>query len=206
MNTSDETKKSEKPKYNVTRIRNEKPILTEKDLTLRELYLLNYHKAILLKEPEIAEKLYQINEHRKPISNRGLEHLNTKFSIKYDIRIDENGNADSPYGQFYITDEYNKNLPKTDIDPCRRGPLIEYIHNGRVMKTTIAQLGSNIANCRSPIIKYAEKEFHNIQFDHDEERGINAKKKKKSKFEIKLPTRPIRSFHHTIPIETVIRF
>ena len=159
------------------------------------------YKSILRKEPEIADKLYNINVHRKPISNRGLEHLDTNYSRKYDIRIDENGDDEAPYGEFYIADEYHKHLPKTDTDPCCRGALVEFIHRGKSMKTTIPQLGSNIANCRSPIIKYAEKKFLTIRMDLDIDKGI---KKIKPKAGIALPSVKTRSMHHTIPLTTMI--
>lgn len=194
-------KKVQKDVLPPSRKKKDKPVRQLKDLSLRELYLFYSYKAILRKEPEIADMLYGIDMCRKPISNRGLEHFATNYSRKYDIRIDEHGNDDAPYGEFYVADEYHKHLPKTDTDPCCRGALIEYVHKGKTMKTTIPQLGSNISICRSPGIKYAEKQFLAIRMDLDIDKGI---KKIKPRPGVVLPKVKIRAVHHMIPLTTVI--
>lgn len=172
-----------------------KKIVELKDLPLRQLVLFNYYKRILKKDPHIADLLYGIDVNRKPISNRGLEHLVTNFSRKYDLRINENG-EECDNGEFYVADEYYKHLPKTDTDPCCRGDLVSYWHNGFLLKTTIPQIGSNISLCRSPCLKYAEKNAKVIRKDLNLDKKIPQVKPTP---DIVLPVKKQRSTHHMIP-------
>lgn len=183
--------------------KDKKPVRTLSQLTLRELYLFNYYKEILRREPHIADLLFGIDLHRKPISNRCLEHFATKYSRKYDIRLDDNGDEDSPYGDWYVADKYYNHLPKTDSDPCCRGDLVEYAHKGQILRTTIPQLGSNISICRSPGIKYAAKMRLSIRKDLNNDKEI---KNIKPTPEIELPRKKLRSPHHLIPLSYHLSF
>jgi hypothetical protein len=172
-----------KLKLKESRRKKDKPVLQLDQLPLRQLCLFNYYKRILKNEPHIADMLYGIDVHRNPISNRGLEHLATNYSRKYDLRIDENG-EDSDLGEFYVA------------DPCCRGPLIAYSHKGRLLKTTIPQIGSNISLCRSPCIKYAEKNSRVIRKDLNIDKKIPQIKPTP---DIILPVKKPRSIHQMIP-------
>lgn len=159
----------------ITKAREKRSIVEIKELPLRQLCLFNYYKRILKQEPEIEDALYNININKKPISNRGLENLITNYSRDYNLVLNENGQVDDN-GEFYVADEYFKHLPKTDTDPCRRAPLIVYECKGKIMETTIPQLGSNISICRSPSIKYAEKYAKVILNDLNKRKNLPQRK------------------------------
>ena len=188
-----------------TKRKGKKKFLMIEDLTLRQLCSFNHSRRFLQSNPEIADVIYRIVEKKKkkPCSLRVLEHLVTKFSRYYDIRLNKDGEVDE-FGEFYVADEYYKHLPKDDADPCRRGPLIEYKYGDKILTTTIPQMCSTISICTAPTIKYAEENYLVILHHLNLKKGIKAKKKKKSN--IKLPVKVKKPIYQIIPGNVTITF
>lgn len=197
-----ENKESKEIKDKKERKRNtkNKKILKLEELTLRQLCSFNSSRRILVNQ-QVAQLVSDVINKKKPCSLRVLEHLITKFSRKYDIRLNDEG-EDVDFGDFCIADEYYKHLPKEDSDPCRRGDLIHYYHNGKILETTIAQMSSVISICTTPTIKYAEKNLLMIRKDLNRMKNI---KTKKDTSHIPIPTKRDRGayqlFRGTVTLE-----
>lgn len=177
--------------------KSKKKFLTIEDLSLRQLCSYNHSRRFLQKNPDIADTIQKIIEkdRAKPCSLRVLEHLVTKYSRYYDIRLNSQGEEDVN-GDFYIADEYFRHLPKQDADPCRRGPLIEYKHGSSILETTIPQMASTISICSAPTIKYAQNNFLVIRQHLNKRKKIKTKKKN---LDIVLPTREKKAIYQFIP-------
>lgn len=120
-------------------------------------------------DPTMLAKAVSIIKGNHKVSKRILEHLTRNFAIKYHLILKDD---------FVVIDEYRKNLPKSNVDPCRRGPRIILSYKGERIPTTLQQLESLIWVLSTPIMEFAENNYERIKQDLNQTKGIANKRKR----------------------------
>ena len=159
-------------------------------MSLAHLIVFNKEKQFLRAHPDIAGMVVNIIEQKEPWTLRILEHLITNYAAKYALCLDEHGEeaaTGSGGGGFCVQEEYRKNLPKTELDPCQRGPRVSLPYCGRLVETTLPQLKCVIWIVSTPILAYARHNYEAIRKDLNIDKRLEPKKKDTS--HIVLPPR-----------------
>lgn len=119
------------------------------------------------KNPELAELIADIVEHKHKCSMSLLEHLITVYAKEHKVKMEDG---------VLLSSRYKSHLPKSYSDPCRRGRrMIMPLKSGRAFETTIAQMNCMKWIVTTCVLRYAEDNFDSIKLSLDAYR----KKKKK---------------------------
>jgi len=178
--------KNKKPKPSTYK----KQILTWEKMSLGQRIKFIEFKKFFRDNSEMLESIVQIIEGKHKVSKRILEHLVTNFANSYKLVLPGKD------GPFVVYEQYRLNLPKKNMDPCRRGPRIEFPFKDRFVETTLQQLESLRWVFTTPIFEYAQKNYDVIKKD------LNLAKKiytKKSTDHIKLPQKKTTSIIGMFP-------
>ena len=117
--------------------------------------------------PEFLDPVVQIIEGKHKVSKRILEHLVTNYAKNYKVILD---------GYYVVHDQYKLKLPKSNMDPCRRGERILFPYKDRFVETTLQQLESLKWVMSTNIFAYAVKHYEQIKKDLNIEKDIIPKK------------------------------
>lgn len=143
------------------------PYLTWEEMSTLQRIKFNKYKQFLRENPELMHTMVQVIEGKHRVSKRIIEHLITNYAKKYHVILEND---------FLLYEEYRKNLPKSNMDPCRRGPRVKLKYTDRYVETTLQQLESLSWVLTTPIFAYAEENYDIIKKDLNIEKNIHTKK------------------------------